>query len=165
MLLLIVAVMGLAGARMVMITSQRTRSDSMALAMVCTFNLVHLPLAQYPSFSLVYHHVAYETSQGAKSLILLAYQLLTEHVQRFKKWASLKAYFIINLLEIVFWVGVAGLNAQSNFKKCQGTTCALSWVVVVMAGIIQYVFPLFKLDSPHYSFNSLGVYWTKRESQ
>lgn len=34
MLMLVFAVMGLAGARMVMITGQRTRSDSMALAMV-----------------------------------------------------------------------------------------------------------------------------------
>ena len=83
--------------------------------------------------------------------MLLAYQLLTEHVQRFKKWASLKAYFIINLLEVVFWVAVAGLSAQSNFKKCQGTTCALSWVVVVIAGIIQYVSPRFFLIVLGYS--------------
>jgi hypothetical protein len=80
--------------------------------------------------------------QGAKSLLLLAYQLLTENIQRFKRWASLKAYFIINLLEVVFWVAVAALNVQSNLKRCQGTTCALSWVVVVMAGIIQYVFSI-----------------------
>jgi hypothetical protein len=70
-------------------------------------------------------------------LVLLAYQLCSEHMRSFKKWASLKAYFIINLLETVFWVAVAGLNAQSNMKRCQGTTCALSWIVVVLAGVIQ----------------------------
>ncbi|KAF2798791.1 hypothetical protein K505DRAFT_371434 [Melanomma pulvis-pyrius CBS 109.77] len=108
MLLLTVAVMGLAGARMFMIKGQRTRSDSMALAM------------------------------GAKSLVFLAYQLCTEHMRRFKRWASLKAYFIINAMEVIFWVAVAGLNVQSNMKRCRGTTCALSWVVVVIAGVIHF---------------------------
>jgi hypothetical protein len=45
MLIFIIAVMGLAGARMVMIKTQRTRSDSMALAMVCTELLNPLPSA------------------------------------------------------------------------------------------------------------------------
>jgi hypothetical protein len=60
MLLLIVAVMGLAGARMVMITGQRARSDSMALAMVRSINLIPLPLAPFPFSPLKSIHIADE---------------------------------------------------------------------------------------------------------
>lgn len=38
--------------------------------------------------------------QGAKSIMLIFYQILTENVQMFKRWASLKANMIINCLEV-----------------------------------------------------------------
>ncbi|ENH73613.1 hypothetical protein FOC1_g10002863 [Fusarium oxysporum f. sp. cubense race 1] len=44
---------------------------------------------------------------GAKSLIILTYEILTEHSIRFHRWSSLKAYFILNAMEVVFWAAVA----------------------------------------------------------
>ncbi|KAJ5417482.1 uncharacterized protein N7487_001032 [Penicillium crustosum] len=70
---------------------------------------------------------------GAKSLVIILYQLLTEHVSRLQRWASLKAYLILNALEIVFWGAVAFLVLQANLQVCVGTGCALGWVVIVLS--------------------------------
>ncbi|EWY83041.1 hypothetical protein FOYG_15117 [Fusarium oxysporum NRRL 32931] len=76
---------------------------------------------------------------SAKSLIILLYQLLSEHVQAFKKWSSLKAYVILNALEIVFWAAVAFMMIQANLKFCEGFTCILSWIVCVLGVVMRYV--------------------------
>ncbi|KNG49053.1 cytochrome p450 [Stemphylium lycopersici] len=74
---------------------------------------------------------------GAKSLILLAYLILSEHAPRFRRWHSYKAHAIISCLEVVFWGAVAGLTFQGNVKSCEGVTCGLSWAVFVVAIIIN----------------------------
>ncbi|GME65172.1 putative cytochrome p450 [Neofusicoccum parvum] len=76
-------------------------------------------------------------SMGAKSLIIIAYQLLTCHVEKFKKWASPKANAILNTLEIVFWAAVTFMVFQANLNSCTGTSCILSWIVVGLAGILH----------------------------
>ncbi|KAI1046893.1 hypothetical protein LB505_009742 [Fusarium chuoi] len=76
---------------------------------------------------------------GAKSLIILAYEILTEHSIRFHRWSSLKAYFILNALEVVFWAAVAFMMIRGNSQLCVGTSCALGWVVFVLAGVLRYV--------------------------
>ncbi|KAI8171113.1 hypothetical protein K4K49_004408 [Colletotrichum sp. SAR 10_70] len=43
-------------------------------------------------------------TMGIKSFIIIGYQLLTGHKERFRKWASLKANAILNTMEIVFCV-------------------------------------------------------------
>ncbi|SPO04714.1 uncharacterized protein DNG_07399 [Cephalotrichum gorgonifer] len=49
-----------------------------------------------------------------KGLAILAYQLLTEHKERFRKWASLKANMVLNLLEVLFWSVLMGLVFSAN---------------------------------------------------
>ncbi|KAL1793163.1 hypothetical protein ACET3X_008145 [Alternaria dauci] len=73
---------------------------------------------------------------GAKSLILLAYLILSEHVSHFQRWHSYKAHAIIACLEVLFWSAVAGLTFQANMKSCVGVSCGLSWVVMVLAVIV-----------------------------
>lgn len=73
---------------------------------------------------------------GAKSLMIIGYQLLTEHVRRLKRWHSYKANAILNCLEIVFWAAVAFLVIQANTKICVGVWCTLSWIVVVVAVVL-----------------------------
>lgn len=68
--------------------------------------------------------------QSAKSINFLLYQLLTEHVQRLRRWRSLKAYSILNGLEVVFWGAVVFLLIQANISRCVAVGCILSWVVV-----------------------------------
>ncbi|KAF5010446.1 hypothetical protein FDECE_3415 [Fusarium decemcellulare] len=70
---------------------------------------------------------------SAKSLVILLYEMLTEHVRRFQRWQSLRAYFILNALEVVFWGSLTYLTIQANTKFCSGTTCILSWVVAGLA--------------------------------
>ncbi|KUJ09828.1 uncharacterized protein LY89DRAFT_597421 [Mollisia scopiformis] len=76
---------------------------------------------------------------GAKSLIVILYQVLSEHTAMFRKWASLKANMILNCMEIVFWAAVVFLMIQANLKFCVGTNCILSWVVTGVAGTLSTV--------------------------
>ena len=78
-----------------------------------------------------------DSFQGAKSLLFIAYQLVTEHVQRFRRYRSLKAYWILNSLEIVFWAAVCFLVIQANVARCEGVGCTLSWVVVAIAIVLR----------------------------
>ncbi|KAF7553461.1 hypothetical protein G7Z17_g3615 [Cylindrodendrum hubeiense] len=105
----VVIVIGLSAARMLMKNAPRGRSTTIGLGM------------------------------GAKSLIIIFYQLLTEHVDALNRWASLKACAILNSLEVVFWGAVAFMTLQANLKKngCEGTSCTLGWVVVAVAGILN----------------------------
>ncbi|PBP20293.1 putative cytochrome p450 protein [Diplocarpon rosae] len=73
---------------------------------------------------------------GAKSLIFIAYQVLSK---KYNKWYSPKANVIINCLEVVFWAAVVFMGIQANMNSCVGTRCIMSWVTVVLGGIISLV--------------------------
>ncbi|VUC35631.1 unnamed protein product [Clonostachys rosea] len=94
---------------------------------------------------------------SAKSLVILLYQLLSEHVQAFKRWSSLKAYVILNALEIVFWGAVVFMMIQANINFCEGFTCTLSWVVcvlgIIMSTIAFYLTIITWLDFRHFRAN------------
>ncbi|KAL0938358.1 uncharacterized protein CTRU02_204968 [Colletotrichum truncatum] len=75
-------------------------------------------------------------TMGIKSLIIIGYQLLTTHKERFKKWASLKANAILNTLEILFWFVALGLLFQANTRFCTGPSCALSWIVTLLCAVL-----------------------------
>ncbi|CAI6099278.1 unnamed protein product [Clonostachys chloroleuca] len=76
-------------------------------------------------------------AMGAKSLVVIAYQLLSEHLAQWKRFASLKANLILNALEIVFWAAVAFMAIQSNTRSCKGASCGLGWGVLVIAILIR----------------------------
>ncbi|KAJ0376498.1 hypothetical protein COL26b_005312 [Colletotrichum chrysophilum] len=75
-------------------------------------------------------------TMGIKSLIIIGYQLLTGHKERFKKWASLKANAILNTMEIVFWFVAFGLLFSANTTFCTGASCALSWIVTLLCAVL-----------------------------
>ena len=77
------------------------------------------------------------TRQSIKSLMILAYQLLTEHNERFKKWASLKANMILNMIEVLFWAVLMGLVFQANARICVGGSCAVTWIIAVLCLILM----------------------------
>ena len=66
-------------------------------------------------------------------MVIIWYQILTEHVRRLHKWKSLKAYAILNGLEIVFWGAVVFLVIQANIQRCNGLACTLSWIALGFA--------------------------------
>ncbi|KAH6688971.1 hypothetical protein F5X68DRAFT_76128 [Plectosphaerella plurivora] len=78
-------------------------------------------------------------AMGAKSILFIVYQILTERSARFQKWASLKANLILNTIEIPFWLVVIILKFSSINTFCSGTSCGISIVIGLMAIIIFIV--------------------------
>ncbi|CAI6333270.1 unnamed protein product [Periconia digitata] len=70
---------------------------------------------------------------GAKTLVFLLYQIITTHVAKFHRWQSLRAYLIMNTLEILFWSAVVILTFMGVARLCVGTHCGLGWVTAVLA--------------------------------
>jgi hypothetical protein len=79
--------------------------------------------------------------QAAKSLVIIAYQVLTTNVKACQRWASLKAYLILDVLEIVFWIAAVVLTVMGMTKLCAGVSCILSGVTVGLAVFLTYVLP------------------------
>ncbi|KAH6950393.1 hypothetical protein BKA56DRAFT_682552 [Ilyonectria sp. MPI-CAGE-AT-0026] len=96
---------------------------------------------------------------SAKSLMILFYEILSSKVRMFKKFKSLKAYFILNALEIVFWGAVVFLMIQANIKFCEALNCTLSWVVVglsiFMSIIAAYMAGVTWLDWRYFKANGV----------
>lgn len=132
-IMLIVPVMIITGVRMTLPGTARTRANTIGLAMVCFATTKKKTAVQLGGLETD----SVSTSQGAKSLVFIAYQLLSEHVPAFRRWWSLKAYAIINGLEVVFWGAVAVLTIQANIQVCVATSCILGWVVVAIAIVVK----------------------------
>ncbi|TDZ41442.1 hypothetical protein CTRI78_v009622 [Colletotrichum trifolii] len=109
-LFLVAATLGLAVSRIFLPNRPRGRAGTMALGM------------------------------AAKSLVIILYQVLTEHVSSLKRWASLKANLILNAMEIVFWAAVVymGIQAQTQ-QACIGVSCTIGWVVAVFGILLSMV--------------------------
>ncbi|KIW95632.1 uncharacterized protein Z519_04217 [Cladophialophora bantiana CBS 173.52] len=108
-IILVHVIIGVAAPRLFMKNQPRTRATTISLAM------------------------------GGKSMIIVWYQILTEHVARFRRWRSLKAYAILNGLEVVFWAAVVFLVIQANIQRCVGTGCTLSWIALGFAVLTTFV--------------------------
>ncbi|KAF7541455.1 hypothetical protein G7054_g528 [Neopestalotiopsis clavispora] len=74
---------------------------------------------------------------GIKTLVVITYQLVTTHVQRYKRWSSLKAYSILNFMEILFWFVVVIVTFMGISTFCQGASCGLSWITVLLAVVLM----------------------------
>lgn len=66
-------------------------------------------------------------------MIVIFYQLLTQHISRFRRWESALANMILNILEVLFWFVIIILKIQGAQKFCEGTACSLSVGVIVVA--------------------------------
>ncbi len=76
-------------------------------------------------------------------MIIISYQILTEHFARFHKWRSIEAYAILNGLEVIFWAAVVFLVIQANIQVCVGIGCTLSLIWVGVSVVITYVLSIF----------------------
>ncbi|CCF45850.1 hypothetical protein CH063_14794 [Colletotrichum higginsianum] len=112
----------------------------MTVAIILTIARMAMPVpttrANMMALTMVSLSAEEKHSGGLKSLIIIGYQLLTTHKQRFKKWASLKANAILNTIEIVFWFVAFGLLCSANGTFCTGASCALSWVVTLIVMVL-----------------------------
>ncbi|KAK2596459.1 hypothetical protein N8I77_013349 [Diaporthe amygdali] len=73
---------------------------------------------------------------GIKTLVILSYQLATTHFTKFRRWQSLKAYQILNTMEILFWFVVVIITFMGISRYCQNAYCGLSWLIVLIAVIL-----------------------------
>ncbi|KAL7626102.1 hypothetical protein AAE478_002872 [Parahypoxylon ruwenzoriense] len=76
---------------------------------------------------------------GIKSILFVLYQVLTEHTQRYEKWASKKTNLILNCVDIPFWAAVMGLLMSANGQYCVGSSCAVSWIMALLALVLLFL--------------------------
>ncbi|KAK4099181.1 hypothetical protein N658DRAFT_498536 [Parathielavia hyrcaniae] len=74
---------------------------------------------------------------SVKSIIIIAYQLLTEHTERFARWKSLKANFILNCIEPIFWLTLIILKFMGISSFCSGSSCSVAWI---SAFVVIFIF-------------------------
>lgn len=67
---------------------------------------------------------------------MIAYQLLTEHHDRFRKWASTKANAILNLLEIVFWLAVIVVTGI-GLGRASGAAAAIGALTMILTIVLE----------------------------
>lgn len=79
--------------------------------------------------------------QSIKSFVFLAYEFSTEKVTRFERFGSLKAYAILNTLDILFWMVVMGLTFSGVSRICVGANCGIGVCVALVALLNAYVIP------------------------
>ncbi|KAJ5484557.1 hypothetical protein N7453_012025 [Penicillium expansum] len=81
-----------------------------------------------------------------KSAVFMAYQITTTHIDRFKRWASTKAYMILNIIDTVFWfalfiitiMGTTGSTSGSS-RALGGITATLVFFLCGFAGLLAFV--------------------------
>ncbi|WQF79144.1 hypothetical protein CDEST_04158 [Colletotrichum destructivum] len=77
------------------------------------------------------------------SLILGAYQVATQNVDRYHRWGSPKSYCIINAMETILWTMVMILGMATNIKQCTSgagkgsSNCQIFFGVSGIASIIS----------------------------
>ncbi|CAL3970279.1 unnamed protein product [Diplocarpon coronariae] len=75
-------------------------------------------------------------SMGAKSIFFILYQILNEHTSMFKERP--KANMILAIIDGISWPAVVAFTVQGVMKKCDGTTCTLSWIIIPL-GVINSI--------------------------
>lgn len=127
-LVLTVLVIAFSIARMTIMNPPPTRANAVGITLV---SRARPPLPD----ALVRNLLTIELRQGIKSLLVLSYQLLTTHKASLRKWKSLKAYAILNCLEVVFWfavVVVAGMSLSKSF----GVAAAMSALAMLLGMVL-----------------------------
>jgi hypothetical protein len=114
-----------------------TRANTVAITMVSIYHCLSsrlraLILLRRPHIL----NLGTNASQGLKSLVVIAYQLLTEHHARFRKFASTKANAVLNCLEIIFWLAVLVVTGM-EIGRASGAAAAVSALTLVAAIFLE----------------------------
>ncbi|KAK4033343.1 hypothetical protein C8A01DRAFT_19701 [Parachaetomium inaequale] len=73
---------------------------------------------------------------AVKTIVIISYELLTEHTRRFAKWRSVKANLILSCIEPVFWLTLIILKFMGISRMCTGGSCGVNWVTVLVVAVI-----------------------------
>ncbi|KAF4550879.1 Hypothetical protein D9617_15g042310 [Elsinoe fawcettii] len=58
----------------------------------------------------------------------MIYQMMSERINKLKKWANLKAFAILNIISAVVFPALVAVLAYKISLYCEGTGCTLSWI-------------------------------------
>ncbi|CEI70512.1 hypothetical protein FVEN_g989 [Fusarium venenatum] len=72
-------------------------------------------------------------TMSLKSGLFLTYEIMTMKMNRFKRFGSLKAYAVLNTLDVFFWAAVMGFSFKSVNTICSGVNCAIGIVTGLLA--------------------------------
>ncbi|RDH19317.1 Ubiquitin-conjugating enzyme family protein [Aspergillus niger] len=81
-----------------------------------------------------------------KAALFLTYQVLTTYKDRFKRWASLKANMILDIIDTLFWfalfiisiIGASGGHSAAS-KTLGAFVAILSLVLCGVVGLLSYL--------------------------
>lgn len=73
-----------------------------------------------------------------KSALFLLYQYLSTHVARFTRWASLKAFFVLDALDCLLWFTAFIISCMGG-GRCVESACALLGCAATVALLLTYV--------------------------
>ncbi|KAJ4992526.1 hypothetical protein SVAN01_01909 [Stagonosporopsis vannaccii] len=85
-----------------------------------------------------------------KSALFLLYQYLTTHMDRFRRFASLKANFILDTLDCLLWFTAFIISCMGG-GRCVGSSCALLGVAATVALLL----------CASYFVTAVGINWPK----
>ena len=72
-------------------------------------------------------------------MFILMYEVGSEHVKALQRIYSLKAFMILNVIEVAFWIAAIVLTVMSMVKSCVGLSCTLNGVIIGVAAVLAYV--------------------------
>ncbi|KAF3035121.1 hypothetical protein E8E12_005437 [Didymella heteroderae] len=85
-----------------------------------------------------------------KSAVFLLYQYLSTHVERFRRWASLKANFILDAFDCLLWFTAFVISCMGG-GRCVGSSCALMGLAATVALLLSCA----------YFITAVGINWPK----
>ncbi|KAI5244014.1 hypothetical protein E4T42_07257 [Aureobasidium subglaciale] len=115
-------------------TSFKTRMHYIQLTLVTLIIiLTGVRISQKPSFLPITRSDTMAIVMGVKTIVVIAYQLLTSHVGSLKRWRNSKVYLVLNCLEVMFWLAVVVLTSMGMQRFCEGAYCGISVVIILLA--------------------------------
>ncbi|OAL43041.1 hypothetical protein IQ07DRAFT_306804 [Pyrenochaeta sp. DS3sAY3a] len=76
-----------------------------------------------------------------KSAIFILYQYLTKHTTRFQRWASLRAYAILDTLDSLLWFTAFIISCMGG-GRCHGSSCALLGLAATVSLFLTFTYIL-----------------------
>jgi len=73
--------------------------------------------------------------QSVKSLVVLAYEICTERIPKFRRFGSLKAYSILNCIETVFWIVAVAMTGM-GLGSSTGVTKGLGAIILILGLVL-----------------------------
>ncbi|KAL4793104.1 hypothetical protein BDV19DRAFT_391547 [Aspergillus venezuelensis] len=71
-----------------------------------------------------------------KSGVFMAYQMLTAHVNRLKKWANTKINITLNIIDTVFWFALFVITIMGTRGSHSTSSRALGALVIILAFVL-----------------------------